>query len=504
MTGEEVRSALRLVNGSTGGDEPLTPSADNGDEPDLRPVEFSDDHVGELLSESLGEDWRYVAEADQWYEYDGRRWAERHAVRVLEASKWICRAVGNDCQDKRVARSVSSKSTIYAAERLARMRARHVTPLSDFDNNPWLLNTPGGIAVLNSGLVGPHSRAAMMTRITAAAPSDQPPLRWLAFLNEATGRDQALQRYLQKIAGYCLCADTREQSIYFLHGPEDTGKSLFIGILLEMVGEYGWAAPMDLFIATKGERHPVELAMLHGRRLVTASETEEGRRWDEAKLKRVTGSDRISARFMRGNFFEFEPTFKLLFAGNYRPSMRSADSAMRKRVRLIPFTHRPPRLDRDLRQKLRAELGGITRWALDGSVAYWSEGLASPPAVVEATNEYFEAEDVIGRWIAERAVLGTDERITTRDAHRDFTTWAEAVGEYRGSERWLAQKLQQRGLARWKHPATRVRGFVGISLLVKQEELALDRPRGDGAGGADMDKNRPPARQGKVEDGFEH
>lgn len=390
------------------------------DEPDLRPVEYSDDHVGELLSEQLGDNWLYVAEEDQWLEWDGKRWAIRHPVHILQVSNAICRAVGTSCPEKRVARAVSSKATIYAAERLARAKERHVTPLHVFDTNPWLLNTQGGIVPLNIGVIGPHSRNALMRCITAAAPCEEPPLTWLAFLSEATGRDEALQHYLQKIAGYCLCGDTREHVVFFLYGPSGTGKSVFIGTLLDMIGDYGWAAPMDLFVATKGERHPVELAALHGKRLVTASETEEGRRWDEAKLKRLTGGDRISARFMRSNFFEFAPTFKLLFAGNYRPAMRSADSAMRRRIRIIPFEHVPLRDDKELRDKLRSELGGILKWAIEGSVLYWCEGLAPPPAVVEATGAYFQAEDVIGRWIAERCSSRPDECALTQELYRDY------------------------------------------------------------------------------------
>src|SRR5262249_25797458 len=153
--------------------------------------------------------------------------------------------------------------------------------------------------------------------------------------------------------------------------------------------------------------------MLNRARLVTASETQEGRRWDEAKLKAITGGDRITARFMRGNFFSFEPTFKLFMAGNYRPAMRSPDDAMRRRFLVIPFTHKPERIDKSLPEKLRTELGGILAWAIEGELERQRIGLAAPKAVLDATAEYFEAEDAIGRWIQERCTKGPNETALT-------------------------------------------------------------------------------------------
>src|SRR3977135_178696 len=141
---------------------------------------------------------------------------------------------------------------------------------------------------------------------------------------------------------------------------------------------------MNAFTVATGDRHPTECAHLLGARVATACEVEEGMRWDEAKLKAISGGDRITARFMRGDFFTFEPQFKLLLAGNHRPRMRSADDAMRRRLQVIPFRHKPKIVDKQLREKLRAELPGILRWAVQGELDRQRLGGLNPPRAVQA------------------------------------------------------------------------------------------------------------------------
>ena len=171
-----------------------------------------------------------------------------------------------------------------------------------------------------------------------------------------------------------------------------------------MLGDYHRVAPIETFTASTGDRHPTELAMLRGARLVTAIETEEGRRWAESRIKALTGGDRITARFMRQDFFEYTPQFKLLIAGNHKPSLRTVDEAIRRRFHLIPFTVTidPSKRDPALTEKLKEEWPGILQWALDGCAAWQETGLAPPEAVTKATAAYLEAEDAVTAWIQER------------------------------------------------------------------------------------------------------
>ena len=197
--------------------------------------------------------------------------------------------------------------------------------------------------------------------------------------------------------------------MFFLHGSGANGKSVFINTLVGAWGDYAAILPMETFVeTTQSDRHPTELAKLRGARLVVAQETEQGRRWAEAKIKALTGGDKIAARFMRQDFFEFTPQFKLTIAGNHRPSLTSVDEAIRRRIHLIPFTVTisPEKRNLKLGDELRKEWGGILKWAVAGCLEWQRIGLAPPAAVLDATADYLTAEDGFGRWIDECCIVG--------------------------------------------------------------------------------------------------
>lgn len=294
----------------------------------------------------------------------------------------------------------------------------------------------------------PHRREDFITKIAAASLEGDCPT-WLKFLEQSTGGDRDLQLYLQRCAGYWLTGITREQVMWFIYGPGNTGKSLFVRTIAGVMGDYAKAAPMDLLTEAQGERHPTELAGLRSVRLVTLAETEEGRRWAESRIKALTGGDRISARFMRGDFFEFDPQFKIVVHGNHRPRLRNPDEAMRRRMHVVPFNHIVPEADRDkdLPEKLKAEWGGILRWMLFGCRDWQrSGGLNPPPAVTGATDNYFLEEDALGRWIEECCITGKEIPATrSLFLFESWKAWCEANGEQPGSNKRFSQALDQRG-----------------------------------------------------------
>jgi len=175
------------------------------------------------------------------------------------------------------------------------------------------------------------------TKCAAATPKGECP-QWKAFLARVTGGDEDLQAYLQRVTGYCLTGITTEHVLFFLYGTGANGKSVFVDTLLGIWGDYAVIAPMETFMETNGTRHPTELAHLYGARLAVAHETEAGRCWAEAKIKSLTGGDKITARYMRGDFFDFTPKFKLMIVGNHKPSLPSVDEAIRRRFHLVHFT----------------------------------------------------------------------------------------------------------------------------------------------------------------------
>ena len=203
-----------------------------------------------------------------------------------------------------------------------------------------------------------------------------------AFLDRITADNAELQGFLQRYIGYCCTGFTTEHVFVFAYGTGANGKSTFINTIARILGDYATVADMSTFITSNTERHPTDLAKLRGARLVVAQETQKGRRWDETKIKALTGGDKITARFMRQDFFDFVPTFKLFICGNHKPRLGSVDEAMRRRLLLVPFTVQIPPAERDprLAEKLKAEWPAILRWCLEGCLEWQRVGLA-PPAL---------------------------------------------------------------------------------------------------------------------------
>ncbi len=409
-------------------------------------------------------DWRYVAGWGKWLVWDGQRWRIEDTLAATDLIRSVCRQTAVRADNPKVAAKLASSSTVSGVERLARADRRHAATTDEWDADPWLLNTPGGVVDLKTGRKRPHERADRMTKITTATPGGDCPT-WRRFLDEVTGGDVELQAYLQRVVGYALTGSTQEHALFFLYGTGANGKSVFVNTLATILGDYATNAPMDTFMETRTDRHPTDMAGLRGARFVAAIETEQGRRWAESKLKNLTGGDKISARFMRQDFFAFWPQFKLFVAGNHKPAIRNIDEAMKRRLHLIPFTITvpPERRDKYLQQKLLAERDGILAWALEGCLAWQRAGL-NPPAIVQAaTEEYFEAEDALGRWLDERCVREANAKSLTAELFNDWKQWADSAGEFVGSQRRFSDLLITRGVEKWRNSAG-VRGFRGVGL----------------------------------------
>jgi putative DNA primase/helicase len=196
---------------------------------------------------------------------------------------------------------------------------------------------------LETGAVRESRREDMCTKIAAvyADPDCETPV-WTNFLGRVTNYDGELQKYLQRVVGYCMTGDTIEHVLFFLYGTGANGKSVFVNTVSAIFNDYAVVAPMELFVQQRNPRHETELAHLWGARLMVAQETERGARWAEAKIKALTGGDKITARFMRQDFFDFVPKFKIMISGNHKPFLRGVDEAIRRRLHLIPFTCHDP------------------------------------------------------------------------------------------------------------------------------------------------------------------
>jgi putative DNA primase/helicase len=411
---------------------------------------------------------RYDHEAGRWFRWDRVRWRrddQQETFHEIAAFAKAHAAVLEKPRDRIAARRAAFAGGV---ERLARADPLLRTTGALWDADPFLLGTPGGTVDLRSGELRAADPGDYITRLAAVAPdmAARHPI-WTAFLEEATGEDEGLQRFLQAFAGYCLSGLTREHVFAFLYGSGGNGESVFADTLRDVLGDYGAVADMATFTAAALDRHSTELAALRGARLLTASETGEARTWDEARIKALTGGDPITARVMRGDPFTYRPQFKLLFLRNAKPALRSVDEAMRRRIRVVPFTRRPREVDPELGEKLKAEAPAILAWAIRGAFDWQELGLWSPPAVRAASDEYLSDEDVRAAWCGECCERRADAFTTSAALFASWKTFAEARGERPGTAKRLGNALSQMGFepATTRQGGNVVRGWNGVRLL---------------------------------------
>jgi len=426
-----------------------------------------------------GEDLRYVYAWNRFLVWDDRRFSIDESGEVERRAKQTVRAMfheadpGNDgALDKELAKHAlksEARGRIEAMIALAQSeQGIPVTP-DHLDRDPWLLNVENGTVDLRTGNLRPHRREDLVTKLagTEYHPDAEAPM-WEACL-ERWLPSEALRKFVQRVAGYALTGDVSEQVLIFLYGVGANGKSTFINAMLEMLGDYAMQSAPEL-LTIKGSSHPTELADLMGARFVATVEVEEGKRLAESLVKQMTGGDRIKARFMRQDFFEFEPTHKVFLAANHKPVVRGTDHAIWRRIKLVPFEVTIPEADRDpqLVEKLRADLPGILAWAVRGCLEWQAEGLGEPEEVRSATETYRSEMDVIAAFIDECCVVHDGAFATASALYQAYTDWCEGTGERRESQRRFGERLRERGYERGRVSSGVSKGkyeYLGIGLV---------------------------------------
>lgn len=429
------------------------------DDDEIDAAELSDIWVAERFMEKHGHEVRWVPAWGKFMFWNGQCWRRDEMQKIPSMVIGVCKEIsdrllrsGTTDKEKganqKKAVQICSAGTVQSVQTLLKMEGSLIAPAEVMDADPWVLGTPGGTVDLKTGEILPAEPMRNISKLAAITPiyRGTTPI-WREFLATATSGDDQLVAYLQRLAGYSLTGLVSEQTLAFLWGPGGNGKSVFVNTIAGILGEYAKVAPMETFTASLGDRHPTELAGLQGARLVTASETQEGRAWDEAKVKAITGGDRITARYMHRDFFTYDPTFKLVFLGNHKPAIGNLDDAMRRRFHMVPFTVRPAVVNRQLFDQLKQEWPAILGWMIEGCLAWQREGLNPPAAVLEATKTYFEEEDPIGRWLAERTSAVSDEadEDTLKDLFQDFQNWAADNGERKITGKKFSQLLYAKG-----------------------------------------------------------
>jgi putative DNA primase/helicase len=436
----------------------------------------TEDNAASAFADLYRDTLRFDHDLSKWYEFDGTIWRLNKTSIALHWARELARNLARTAPDK--VRYTTSKVAFAAGvERFARVDPTFAVTSNIWDFDPFLLGTPGGTVDLTTGQLRAAKREDFITRSTAVTPASQAdcPL-WHRFILETMGRDAALVSFLQQYFGYALTGDVREHALIFAHGPGGNGKGVTNNTIRNVLGDYAVTAAMDTFTAQAGERHPADLAMLRGARLVTASETEEGRAWAESRIKALTGGDPISARFMRQDFFTFQPAFKLFVVGNHKPVLRNVDDAARRRFNIVSFNFKPANPDKELEHKLVSEWPGILRWLIDGCLDWQRRGLIRPRAVVEATAEYFDNQDLFGQWLDEECTVEPGSEWRSAYSGELFSAWsayAKAAGEPPGSQKAFTDKLMTRGCQK-KRGTGGARMLKGISLRKQKTSWMSD------------------------------
>ena len=438
---------------------------------ELDGFDLTEDGIALAFATAHKEQLRFDHSRGKWFFWSGVNWQEDETKLAFSWCRRICRDMAAlQKNDEKLFSTLSKANTAAAVERFAQADQVFAVTSAIWDPDLYLLGTPGGTVNLYTGEMREGRPEEHITRLTAVAPAQMPDCpMWLAFLEQVTNNDSALIRFLRQWCGYCLTGDVSEQALVFAYGSGGNGKGVFLNTVAKILGQYAKTAAMESFTSSDQDKHPTDLAMLRGARLVTASETEEGRAWAEKRIKILTGSDPISARFMRQDFFEFLPQFKLTIIGNHKPVIRTVDDAMRRRINMVPFVFKPANVDRELEAKLVAEWPAILRWMIEGCLDWQKNRLVRPEAVITTTNEYFSEQDLIGKWIEDCCALGNDKSETTAALFKNWTDYAAANGEKANNTKWLGQTLTRMGFRPTQTiPGERgKRGYDGIAVLRK-------------------------------------
>jgi putative DNA primase/helicase len=319
----------------------------------------------------------------------------------------------------------------------------------DLDRDPWLFNVKNGTIDLRMGEMREHRQEDLITRIANVEydlNADCPV--WKKFVMEIMNYNADLIHFIQNAAGWAITGDTSEQSMFILFGTGANGKSTFLNTIMNLLGDYAIATPTETFMKKSGDQITNDIARLRGTRFVTTTEAEYGKRLSEPLIKQITGNDRMTARFLYGEFFNFVPTFKIWMATNHKPVIKGTDHGIWRRIKLIPFLTRieEENQDKHLEQKLMREGPGILNWLIEGARRWRNEGLKTPSIIVSATDEYRAEMDVIGNFLKERCIQGEEGCIKARELFKCYQEWCDDHNEHAVSERFFGLRLKELGL----------------------------------------------------------
>lgn len=448
----------------------------------------------ERLAHYHGDNIRFCKQHGKWYVWNGKYWQADDTGEVMRRAKDTVRRIYAEAEILKPSEG-ASKEERKAMEAKRETIARHALRSesdnallsmltlaeseegiairsSDLDRDAYLFNVQNGTIDLRTGRIRPHKKTDLLTKCSPVYydPAAIAP-KWAAFTDKIMDSDMDMIVFIQKATGYSMTADVCEQILMFMYGTGANGKSTFAGVIEYILCDYFQKAPRSLIQSKRNgdESIPCDVARLQGARFVCCNELEEGRRIAESLVKDLTGGDRLVARFMRQDLFEFAPTHKLWLYGNHRPTITGTDEGIWRRIRLIPFTVSiaPAERNPHLKDELIREAPGILNWLIDGCLLWQKEGLAAPEKITAAVTEYREDMDTVGQFLDEACILGGTDWTASSVLHKSYSEWAESEGieqRFQLGPKSFAGRLRDRGLRPEKDLRTQTRGWAGIRL----------------------------------------
>lgn len=451
---------------------------------------LTDSGNAERFVEMFGEDVRYECNSKRWFIWDGRRFAEDVTGMVYRMALDSVRAITEGLPDtvedeeqqkihdkiRAFARKSESRSSLDNLLTLAGRGTNIVCTYDEIDCDPYAVNFRNAIYHLEYGKYD-HDPKYGITKlinidfnedIDFDAERDCP--KWLAFLRTVMDNNESLVDFLQRALGYSLSGLTTEQCLFFCYGSGKNGKSVFFDALKELFGEYYQKAPTEMLMAKYNDGIPNDVARLRGVRFVVAAELPENKRFDESRIKDLTGGDRITARYLHSEYFEFDPTHTIWLYGNHKPTIIGTDDGIWRRIHLIPFTvtisEEKRRPMNEIMDEFRIEQPSILRWMIEGYMS-WREdgGLKAPKIVTEATQEYKEEMNTVGNFIAEKLDKQPGSTASFKDVYECYAKWCGETNEYTMKKRTFNNKMREMGFTEAVNSYDRTNHWQNVKLI---------------------------------------
>ena len=415
-----------------------------------------------------GKNIRYCHAWHKWLIWDGKRWKidDQGQIRrkakdtIFKIYRELDRCPDKDSRERLFKHAIKSEADQRIKAMLSMAESESGIPITpdELDKDPWVLNCENGTLDLRTGILGLHNKNSLITKICPVSYDKEAQCpKWKKFLISVLDKNEELIEYLKRVVGYSLTGSTREQCLFFLYGTGANGKSTFLEVILALLNDYARRADFSTFLVKYGESIRNDIARLKGARFVSAIETAEGKRLAEGIVKQLTGQDMVAARFLRQEFFEYLPEFKIWLAANHKPNIIGTDYAIWRRIKVIPFTITiPEKLQNpNLATELKDELPGILSWAIEGCLAWQNVKLREPKEVKLATAKYKDDMDIIGDFLKDFCTIGSNNRIQKGELYKQYAKWCDETGEKKMTKRKFGICILDRGFGEYSDGHTR-------------------------------------------------